>query len=321
MDVFWIRVVSQLGIYGVFTLYLLWTVRRGPSCWAPFLGTVLYAIVFEHFNMLRYAHVVGGYHYHPRSWLFLWGDVPLYIPLAWAFVVSTSQSLSDRIVREAWRKPFSDALQALLLDLSLDIVAIRLGFWTWRGIRWSDAFFGVPADNFLGWLLVTFTFTALTRRLWKSALRDRADLALRSAIQFVIVPIAAYLLYLGLEGIVHSLYYLVHASSQRGQLAVLAGVLLLFVLIAYTRNRRIGRPQTAGRPSPPSVPAPEMHSGEDRLDRWALHGPRQVFHLFGIIGLICIPAARWHPALLTITLVVWAIEAALWHSSAHGSPS
>ena len=61
MDIFWIRVLSQTGIYATFALYLLVSLRRGPREWIPLVGTVVYAVVFEHFNMLRYAHVRGGY--------------------------------------------------------------------------------------------------------------------------------------------------------------------------------------------------------------------------------------------------------------------
>lgn len=278
MDIFWIRVVSQLGVYITFAFFFAWSWRRGPREWVPLLGAVGYAVLFEHFNMLRYAHARGGYHYHRASWLLVAGDVPLYIPLAWSFILSTSRHLTDRLRMVRWARPFSDALLALLIDLSLDAVAIRLHFWFWHGVGLNDGFFGVPADNFLGWLLVTFTFSLLTRPLWEEFGPQRKNVgepssALRHGLlQFLVVPPFAYGSYLALEAIVHEGYHIFQATSLRGQLGVLAGVLLAFlttVLVGIRMQTRLSS-DTYGEESLTGIHNELM-----------LHGPRQVFHLFG----------------------------------------
>lgn len=313
MDVFWIRVVSQLGVYITFVAYLLWTGRQGRRAWIPFLGTVLYALVFEHFNMLRYAHSRGGYHYHPLSWLFVLGDVPLYIPLAWAFIVATSRSLSDHLVRTGWRKPFCDALLALLIDVSLDVVAIRLRFWFWHGVGQNDGFFGVPADNFLGWLLVTFTFCALTRWLWSGARLPARPLSRQLLTQWILVPLVAYAAYLGIEAVVHLGYVLCHATTLHAQFYVLTGVLVVFLLAALPIGERVESEPEGGI----------VATGDGRWHTVALHGPRQIFHLFGILGLTCVPFALRSPALWVVTFVVWTLEGVLaWrvHVVSRGLP-
>ena len=303
MDIFWIRALSQLGIYATFGLYLVVSVRRGARDTVPLLGTVVYAVVFEHFNMLRYAHTRGGYYYHPASWLFLWRDVPLYIPLAWAFIVATSRALTDEIITRAWAKPFCDALLALLIDLSLDVIAIRLHFWTWRGVGWSEGFFGVPADNFLGWLLVTFTFSALTRALWRAPTTNKRDIGVRAAIQMLIVPPCADGLYLALEALVHGGYRLFGANTLERQFGVLGGVLLLFVAVVIVGSK----PGEA-------MSAKNEERGEEysaRFARWRhipLHGPRHIFHVFALIGFFCLPLAARGRGVLAVTFVVWLVE-------------
>jgi hypothetical protein len=305
MDIYWIRVLSQIGIYATFALYLIVSLRRGPREWIPLVGTILYAVVFEHFNMLRYAHVRGGYTYHPASWLFVWNDVPLYIPLAWAFIVATSRALTDEIVTRKWARPFCDALLALLIDLSLDVIAIRLGFWTWRGIGWNEGFFGVPADNFLGWLLVTFTFCALTRLLWQrpnpSSPREVWGLF---AAQMLIVPLCAYGLYLAIEAVVHGGYALLHAHTLQQQLGVLALVLLVFLVAAIAGSQAQERWQQKGPSSLPSnsrlLPSSWQHA--------ELHGPRHIFHIFALIGFFCLPIAARSAPLLLLTFTVWLLE-------------
>lgn len=308
MDVFWIRTVSQMGIYVTFALSLFWRTRQGAR-WVPYLGMVGYALIFEHFNMLRYAHVQGGYHYHAASWLFL-GDVPLYIPLAWAFIVSTSFALTDRLKLRPSARPFCDALLALLIDLSMDAVAIRLNFWVWHGVGLRDAFFGVPADNFLGWLLVTFTYSFLTRFLWRKEVEERAVLFRRIAAQWLLVPVAAYLLYLGLEAVVHSAYWLFHVYTLRGQLFVLAGVLVLFLIAAARPDSPSPFPVSAANVGTRTV-EPSRKGTEGLGHELALHLPRHSFHLFAFIGLFCLPASRRSLALWGLAIIVWVIEAAV----------
>lgn len=387
MDTPWIRFVSQAGIYGTFALVLLWAVRRGRREWAPLVSACGYAILFEHWNMLRYAHSLGGYHYHAGSWLWVWGDVPLYIPLAWAFILATSRSLTDSLGLRPWARPFADALLALLIDVSMDAVAIRLKFWYWHGLSWNDGFFGVPADNFVGWLLVSFTFSALTRALWSGGETQTAEDTTRTVgaaagtarrigkpedadptcgitesvaltpaapenadgttgavangphsgtpagaaaaapheestvgcqavrlqpvgvkifVQIALIPPVAYLLYLGLESIVHVQYALFHAETLHRQLYVLAGTIAVFgfVVAAGTWRRSCANDERA------------PHAA-------AVHGPRQVFHLFGLIGLLCVPAALRAPALWALAGSVWAIEwtIALYAANGRGRAS
>ena len=305
MDTPWIQIVSQCGVYATFALYLLWAWRRGAREWAPLLGACLYAVLFEHWNMLRYAHVQGGYHYHTASWLWVWGDVPLYIPLAWAFILATSRALTDHLGLRPWARPFADALLALLIDLSMDAVAIRLKFWYWHGVGLNDAFFGVPADNFVGWLLVSFTFSVLTRWLWSGGMGHRGNVGgARSGVwkivgQILVIPPAAYVSYLGLEAIVHLQYALFHAETLHRQLYVLAGTILVFaaVVIVGTRRRDSGARELAAGPAA----QPSAHAA-------MVHGPRHIFHLFGLIGLLFLPAAVRAPSLWILAGGVWLVE-------------
>ena len=304
METFWIRAVSQAGIYAVFLLYLIWAVRRGAGDWVPLVGGAIYALVFEHWNMLRYQHTAGGYHYHALSWLMLLGDVPLYIPLAWGFIIATSRRLTDELPLVWWARPFADALFALLIDFSLDLVAIRLHFWYWHGVSLTDGFFGVPADNFLGWLLVTLTFSALTRLLWQGS--NRIGLPVRIGLQWLIIPVAAYICYLGLERIAHGAYVLFDARTQMQQCFVFFGIVVccLTVVLLGSRPRYTGI--AAASDSNQNALHGANHRG--RWDDWTLHGPRHIFHVFGIIGLLCLPRPMQTFALFVVTPCVWLME-------------
>jgi uncharacterized membrane protein YeaQ/YmgE (transglycosylase-associated protein family) len=63
-----------------------------------------------------------------------------------------------------WARPFLDGLLALNIDLAMDVIAIRLGLWSWD-IDPTSEYFGVPFANFWAWYWVIFSFSAATRIL------------------------------------------------------------------------------------------------------------------------------------------------------------
>jgi Carotenoid biosynthesis protein len=127
--------------------------------------------------------IFGSYAYNQGFFIKL-GSVPVAIALAWAMIITSSMFMSDRLRIPARMAPFADAVFAILLDLSLDAIAIRQGLWHWN-IPLDAGFFGVPAGNYYGWLFVAFGFSAWTR--WV-----RARAAAPGWWQFL-VPIPAYL--------------------------------------------------------------------------------------------------------------------------------
>jgi uncharacterized membrane protein len=103
--------------------------------------------------------------------------VPLVIGAGWATIVYCAMLLSDEYNVPWQLRPFLDALTALMIDLSMDAVAIRLGFWHWS-IPLTQEWYGVPFENLAGWIFVVFSFSFLmrflrtlnTKRLWTKVL-------------------------------------------------------------------------------------------------------------------------------------------------------
>ena len=88
--------------------------------------------------------------------------VPIAIGLGWAAIIYCAMLLSDQY-RVHWTyRPFMDALTALSLDISMDIIAIRMGFWTWT-IPLNQQWYGVPYSNLAGWIFVTLSFSFIVR--------------------------------------------------------------------------------------------------------------------------------------------------------------
>ncbi|MBI5295325.1 MAG: carotenoid biosynthesis protein [Chloroflexi bacterium] len=95
-------------------------------------------------------------------------DVPLCIGVAWGCIIYSVMEFSDASDIPAWARPVLDGLLALNIDLALDAVAIRLGFWDWgRGLDFQ--YFGVPYANFWAWFWVVTSFSFGYRLLARRA--------------------------------------------------------------------------------------------------------------------------------------------------------
>ncbi len=110
---------------------------------------------------IRWGFPFGArFRYHPDLRLRLFGLVPLFIPLAWMVLAYIPIVQLRQWPRENQRPRLSMALKAVtaaamlcVADLTLDPLAVAVGAWTWEQ---PGAYYGIPAGNFLGWLLVGF---------------------------------------------------------------------------------------------------------------------------------------------------------------------
>ena len=102
------------------------------------------------------VHNSGTYSYGKEFLLQIY-DIPLAIGMGWAIIYYVSEKSVESYNLKWWQAPFFMALIALSIDLAIDTIAIRLGFWKWL-IPLDQEFFGVPYDNLFGWLAVVWTF-------------------------------------------------------------------------------------------------------------------------------------------------------------------
>ncbi len=117
--------------------------------------------------------IYGGYRYERMAgpWL---GHVPLLIPLAWFMMLYPSTVIAHLIDTgqpaprsQSWRDDLWLALLAGLVmtawDLALDPVMVEHGMWVWER---PGPYFGVPIQNYVGWVITGFLVVGLARRLW-----------------------------------------------------------------------------------------------------------------------------------------------------------
>jgi hypothetical protein len=108
--------------------------------------------------MLEFATIRQLDAYEYGQFIIMVLDVPLCIGVAWGCILYSVMEFSDASSLPYWTRPVLDGLLALNIDLALDAIAIRLGFWDWgQGLDFH--YFGVPYANFWAWFWVVSSFS------------------------------------------------------------------------------------------------------------------------------------------------------------------
>lgn len=145
-------ILFELIIYIQFTLCLRHAWKHGTANVLKLIAGGAFGVLLE----LATIRQLNAYEYGRFMIMVL--DVPLCIGLAWGAVIYAVSEFSDASSLPYWIRPVLDGLLALNIDLALDAVAIRLGFWDWgRGLQFE--YFGVPYANFWAWFWVVFSFS------------------------------------------------------------------------------------------------------------------------------------------------------------------
>jgi hypothetical protein len=145
-------ILFEFIIYIQLALCLFHARKQGTAHLLRLFAGILYGILLE----LATIRQLNAYHY--GEFLIMVLDVPLCIGIAWGCILYSVMEFSNASSIPYWARPILDGLLALNIDLALDAVAIRLGFWDWgQGLKFQ--YFGVPYANFWAWFWVVFSFS------------------------------------------------------------------------------------------------------------------------------------------------------------------
>ncbi|OGI15950.1 hypothetical protein A3K63_01170 [Candidatus Micrarchaeota archaeon RBG_16_49_10] len=242
----------EFGTFLIFMACLIHAFKKGKKYVFLLFIVFLYSILFENLNMMLSANKPAGYYYSQGFHLFI-GDLPIFVAFSWASLIYSAYFLTNSLGVKESSKPFVDALLVLLVDLAIDVFAIRFGFWYWRGYSFHEGWFGVPANNYMGWFLVTFFFSLMYRKLTSAKMNERLRYPL-----LVFSTFGAYLLVFLAFALIEPVSSYLTKSYEMLLVVLLALLSLLFI-------RKGGKPKTS-----------------ENID-WLVRVP---FYLFGFYGLI-----------------------------------
>ncbi len=169
--------VTPGGLNGLIVILLLFSLWHASIALGLRLTVAFFAITAVTSWALEEVGVVTGLvygPYHYTSSLGPWlGSVPVLIPLAWFMLSYPSYVLANLIV-DGWpvgtpggrghlvRLAIVGALVMTAWDLVVDPILSgpTVGAWVWER---GGPYYGVPLQNYLGWIVTTFTVYVLFR--------------------------------------------------------------------------------------------------------------------------------------------------------------
>lgn len=143
--------------------------------------------------------IYGAYHYGDMLGVKL-GHVPVVIPLAWFMMIYPAWMIATVLLgaaaeEAAWRtivaRAFVGAMVITMWDTVMDPGMAARGNWVWEE---GGPYFGVPFQNFFGWVLTTFTVYLLTELSFR-LVGDRSDRPFSRF--FLSLPVVVYTFYAG----------------------------------------------------------------------------------------------------------------------------
>jgi uncharacterized membrane protein len=170
----------ELCVYVLFAWGLYAAIHRSRLDAMTLVAACLFGFVIEYlfstplselphwlYELMGGARAQSGNSYKYARFLIAIEGVPLWIILGWASIIHSAMRTTSRLGFGLWRASLADGLLAASLDFSLDPIAESVGFWKWDIVEKTPGLstaFGIPLDNFLGWMMIVGTLS-LTLRL------------------------------------------------------------------------------------------------------------------------------------------------------------
>lgn len=127
-------------------------------------GIIVYIITFSlEVIGVKTGYIFGTYYYGDVLGLKLF-HVPMIIGFNWVVIILGAIGIASRIHKSAFQIALLTGTFAVLFDLMLEPVAIKLGYWTW-----DNGF--IPLQNYYAWFGIAF-FASLFGSKLKLDLED-----------------------------------------------------------------------------------------------------------------------------------------------------
>lgn len=141
----------EICITVLFILCVFHSLKRGKNYLLELIIITFYGFLLEIFGLtISSSYSYGDFTVKPLG-------SPIAVALGWGVIIYVSMATVDRFEVVKKVRPFLVTLLALNVDLSMEAIAHREGFWTWAGT--NGFWFGIPASNFMAWFVVVFSYS------------------------------------------------------------------------------------------------------------------------------------------------------------------
>ncbi|HEY9077752.1 MAG TPA: carotenoid biosynthesis protein [Anaerolineaceae bacterium] len=169
-----------IGYVGALLIFVGWhaVLTKGwKRSGLMFLASFIIAFIAEALGV-NFGWIFGNYHYTPILGIQVFG-VPFLAALAWEPILYAAFCITDILApnlegkRLSWLRCIPvylwlstvGALATTAWDMMIDPIAVSQGWWVWHdgGAYMPYLANGVPVQNFIGWLGVSFTINLIYR--------------------------------------------------------------------------------------------------------------------------------------------------------------
>lgn len=182
----------------------------------------IYAVVIETLAIIT-GFPYSPFHYTELIGTKLFGYTPFTLPFAYVplfmgciYLASLFWDEASTHGKNMLKLVIITALLVLIADLVLDPAAVALNFWVYE---YSGFLYGVPLQNFLGWIITGIIAALIGLLLFKKHLINQKTPALVSSLFLIIVFWTAVCLYrqLWLSGLIGVLFIIFILKKTRGK--------------------------------------------------------------------------------------------------------
>jgi bisanhydrobacterioruberin hydratase len=176
----------------------------------------LYAFSIETFAIIT-GFPYSPFHYTEMIGMKLFDYTPFTVPFAYVPLFLGCIYLASLRFKDNLKLVIMSALLVLVSDLILDPAAVSLNFWVYD---YSSIFYGVPLQNFLGWILTGILAAILGLILFKKDLNIYKPPAMVSSLFLIISFWTAVCLYrqLWVPGIIGVIFLIFIFKETKGKI-------------------------------------------------------------------------------------------------------
>ena len=146
--------IFEILVYLLFLACLWHAWRQGNTRVFELITSLVYGVFLEWMTIKQLSAYAYGH------FLVMFDGAPLAVGVGWAVIIYSGMEFVKQLNMPAVARPFLVGFMALNIDVAMDAIAIRQGFWTWA-IPLDAQWFGVPWGNFWAWYIVVTSFSGL----------------------------------------------------------------------------------------------------------------------------------------------------------------